>query len=263
MTTDPNITRDLTTHWSRAFAAMTQHADGTTYGPHEVEDLCACLHELYSDHKALESRVETLAADRDQWVTAASAHRAEIDRLASRVAELENGCQNYAAVLRCVTAERDAARALLREQATCQCSLDEACRFVRERDAALARVAELEAAAAPVEWREGVPSVEDIVAHAQRSVQQPSANDGLWVWDPEPQWPVMVPRFLRIGVRDNEVTFSMWDPDLNEWVLFDTPFSGHDVFTPADTDTKLPIPWPVHASGTAPDSGDCEGSDAD
>lgn len=53
---DKDLTRDLAKHWSRAFAVMSQHPDGTNYGPHDVETLCAAFHELFLEHKDLKSK---------------------------------------------------------------------------------------------------------------------------------------------------------------------------------------------------------------
>jgi hypothetical protein len=90
------------------------YPDGADLNAHDLAVMAPDLARAYlAEHaraEALAARVDTLTADRDQWVTAASAHRAEVDRLAAHVAELE-------------------------------------------------------AAAATVEWREGIPSVEDVRAH--------------------------------------------------------------------------------------------------
>lgn len=96
------------------------------------------------------------------------------------------------------------------------------------------RVTELEAGAAPIEWREGVPSVVDVQAH--------EAQGGEW-------------QACRRGTIER-VDFFVPEDDTVVWVVDGRPGVGDEIapftkygkkgwaFRPADRGT--PAPWPVH-----------------
>lgn len=122
-----------------------------------------------------------------------------------------------------------------------------------------------EAAAAPVEWREGVPSVADVRAHEERG--------GLWVFRiKEEEGPPDTPDFDELLVIDERNQHPSRVPDVPfvaslsaklerpkpgepEWPVLD--LSAHPMchfvyeFRPVDVD-GTPVPWPVHPS-EAPD----------
>jgi hypothetical protein len=203
--TNPNITRDLTNHWSRAFALMAQHPYDTDYGPHETEVLCKCLHELYAEHNQAMTRLSNLEAN-------ARAHSGLLAAERFHVASLE--------------AHTEAVEA--------------------ERDRLAARVAELETAAAPVEWREGVPSIEDVRAHEEFG--------GLWEYTGDDR---VCPAEQELRVRAGVL---QWDA-LGVWV--DSSSLDRSLRWRPVVNRRTPAPWPVHDqdTATAPDGGDCGGSD--